>query len=115
MRVSRLAVAGAMLLLPACSRAQSAEPTPLGKETFALYCAKCHGAEGGGGLAPYEGAASPRNFRDHAFQASRTDIQIRETIVNGRPTGMPPFGATFDEAHMAALVTSRVTFPRLRA
>ena len=54
------------------------------------------------GLVP--GGPSPRNFRDHAFQTTRTDAQIKETIMNGKGTAMPPFGAVFDDAQLGALV-----------
>lgn len=88
-----------------CKRSDAAQGAPgSGRELFAAACARCHGAEGGGGLPLYEGGPSPRNFRDHGFQASLTDEQIKQTIVNGKGTGMPPFGATFDDAQLRALV-----------
>ncbi len=54
--------------------------------------------------------ASPRNFRDHAFHASRSDADIRRTITSGTPTGMPPFAGVFDDAQLAALVAYVRTF-----
>jgi mono/diheme cytochrome c family protein len=72
---------------------------------FASACARCHGAEGTGGLPLFTGGPSPRNFRDAAFQREHTDEQIRMAIVNGKGPGMPPFGTTFTDAQLTALVT----------
>lgn len=52
----------------------------------------------------WDGGPSPRNFTDHAFQETHTDFDIQTTIVNGRGTGMPPFGPTFNDAQLNALV-----------
>lgn len=86
-----------------CQKSQAATDAE-GRTLFANACARCHGVDGAGGLPLFEGGPSPRNFRDHAFHAERTDEQIRTTIVNGKSSGMPPFGATFTEAQLAALV-----------
>jgi mono/diheme cytochrome c family protein len=75
-----------------------------GRELFASACARCHGADGTGGVPVVNGGPAPRNFHDHAFQLSRTDEQLKLTIVNGKGTGMPGFARTFDDAQLAALV-----------
>ena len=75
-----------------------------GKNLFVSTCARCHGPEGNGGLPLVDGGPSPRNFHDRAFHTSRTDQQIKLTIVNGKGVGMPPFGATFTDAQLDALV-----------
>lgn len=75
-----------------------------GRDLFAVTCARCHGADGSGGLPLFDGGPSPRNFRDHAFQRARTDEQIKLTIMNGKATGMPPFGTLFDEQQLRSLV-----------
>ena len=85
-----------------CTRSEAA--TTQSRELFTNACSRCHGQEGTGGVPLFEGGPSPRNFRDHEFQASRTDEQIKQTIRNGKGTGMPPFGATFDDTQLAALV-----------
>lgn len=90
--------------LAGCKKSQAAEASPQGKELFASACARCHGQDGTGGFAATPGGPSPRNFRDHGFQASHTDDQIKNTIVSGKGTAMPPFGATFDEGQLRALV-----------
>ena len=85
-----IALAGSLVGV-ACTRSHAAEAAN-GKDLFASTCARCHGAEGSGGLPLYAGGPSPRNFRDHQFQTSRSDEQLRMIIVNGKGTGMPPFG-----------------------
>jgi mono/diheme cytochrome c family protein len=76
----------------------------VGRELFTTACSRCHGPEARGGLPISDGGPSPRNFHDHAFQTTRTDDQIKHTIVNGKPPGMPPFGAMFTEAQLTSLV-----------
>jgi cytochrome c oxidase cbb3-type subunit III len=92
--------------LTGCKKSQAAEASPQGKELFASACARCHGADGTGGFPVTPNGPSPRNFRDHGFQVSHTDDQIKNTIVNGKGTAMPPFGATFDEGQLRALVST---------
>jgi mono/diheme cytochrome c family protein len=94
----------ALAAVVGCKKSQAAEVSPQGKELFASACARCHGQDGTGGFPVTPGGPSPRNFRDHGFQVSHTDDQIKTTIVNGKGTAMPPFGATFDEGQLRALV-----------
>jgi mono/diheme cytochrome c family protein len=75
-----------------------------GKSLFESTCARCHGLEGNGGLPLFDGGPSPRNFHDRSFHASHTDEQIKLTIVNGKGVGMPPFGTTFTDTQLDALV-----------
>lgn len=81
-----------------------------GRELFASACARCHGADGSGGLPSFDGGPAPRNFREHAFHEQRSDGQIKLTIVNGKGLGMPPFGATFTDAQLEALVAQVRSF-----
>jgi mono/diheme cytochrome c family protein len=74
------------------------------RDLFTSTCARCHGADGKGGLAVIGGLPPPRNFHDHEFQQTHTDAQIRHTIVNGKGTGMPGFGATFSDEQLVALI-----------
>jgi mono/diheme cytochrome c family protein len=97
------------LMLLGCSDAKSsrrpdAEPTADARDLFASTCAKCHGADGTGGL-PQDGGPAPRNFHDPEFQATHTDAQIVATIVNGKGTVMPAFGAAFSESQLADIVS----------
>lgn len=58
----------------------SAEQPP----EFAARCAPCHGTNGrGDGVAAAALNPRPRNFHDHAWQASVTDAQIERTILHG--------------------------------
>jgi cytochrome c oxidase cbb3-type subunit 3 len=97
-----------VLALAGCKRSEAATSSE-GHELFSNACARCHGQEGAGGLPLYAGGPSPRNFRDHAFQSSRTDDDLKSTIRNGKG-GMPPFGAMFDDRQLAALVTQVRSF-----
>lgn len=94
-----LLVCGVATLL-ACKWPNDSESGP---QLFASTCARCHGSDGAGGVTIGSGPPS-RNFRDHAFQTQRTDDQLKQVIVNGKGTAMPPFGATFTDAQLAALV-----------
>lgn len=92
-------------LAAACGGCESKTEGPVqGKSLFAGSCARCHGADGAGGLPLFVGGPSPQDFHDHAFHASHTDEQIKLTIVNGKGVGMPPFGRTFTDAQLDALV-----------
>ena len=87
-----------------CRPAQSQESAQ-GKALFESVCARCHGREGRGGVAQGPGTPAPRDFTDATFQRTRTDAQIRETIVHGRAGGaMPPFGTAFTAEELDALV-----------
>lgn len=74
-----------------------------GKALFDSACGKCHGSDGRGGVPAMEGQPAPRNFRDAAFQASRSDAQLKQVIVAGKGA-MPPFGKLFDEPQLTQLV-----------
>lgn len=89
-------------LASGCKKSQAAESQ--GPELFANVCSRCHGPNGGGGQPAFVGGPAPRNFRDHAFQESRTDEQLKMTIKTGKGTGMPAFAGTFDDAQLEALV-----------
>jgi mono/diheme cytochrome c family protein len=73
------------------------------KQLFDSACGKCHGSDGRGGVPSAEGQPAPRNFRDAAFQASRSDDDLKKVIRSGKGP-MPPFGALFDEAQLGLLV-----------
>ena len=87
-----------------CQRRQSENDTQAqAKQLFDSACGKCHGSDGRGGVPSAEGQPAPRNFRDAAFQASRTDDDLKNVIRSGKGP-MPPFGALFDEAQLGLLV-----------
>jgi mono/diheme cytochrome c family protein len=66
-------------------------------------CAICHGRDGRGGVPAAEGRPAPRNFRDAAFQASRTDSDLKKVIREGKGP-MPPYAPLFDDAQLTLLV-----------
>lgn len=106
-----LAGAGAALLFglvaaiaAGSSACQNKADAAEGRDLFATTCARCHGAEGTGGLPLFDGGPSPRNFHDHAFQREHTDEQLELTIINGKGTSMPSFGTLFDHQQRRSLV-----------
>ncbi|MDF3065564.1 MAG: exported protein of unknown function [Polyangiaceae bacterium] len=87
----------------ACKGGAPGDPRAEAKERYDSACGKCHGRDGRGGVPSAEGLAPPRNFADATFQASRTDAQLRDAVVNGKGQ-MPPFGKLFDEPQLTEIV-----------
>ena len=52
------------------------------QQAYGAVCSRCHGADGSSGI-PVAGVAPP-NFRDVAFQRSRTDAEIAQVIEDGK-------------------------------
>lgn len=73
------------------------------RHLFDSTCATCHGRDGRGGVPAAEGLPPPRNFHDAAFQASRSDAELKQSIRAGKGP-MPPFGALFDDEQLTLLV-----------
>jgi mono/diheme cytochrome c family protein len=102
--LTALGFSAALGLYPGCKRKEVEGDTQAeAKHLFDSVCAKCHGADGRGGVPAMEGQPAPRNFRDAAFQASRTDEQLKQAIREGKGP-MPPFAALFDATQTANLV-----------
>ncbi|MBX3220363.1 MAG: cytochrome c [Labilithrix sp.] len=95
-------------LAAGCTKSEAA--TADSRQLFANACARCHGADGAGGIPSFGGGPAPRNFRDRDFQRGRTDEQLKMTIRDGKGSGMPPFGSMFDDAQLAALVAQIRSF-----
>lgn len=92
-----------VLTAAACGKAQS--PQEDGARVFALACTRCHGPDGRGGVAGAPtGGTAPRNFADPAFQAARTDDDLRHAVREGKGTAMPPFKAALSAAEIDAVV-----------
>lgn len=91
-----------------CKRSEAA--TSQSREVFVNTCARCHGADGTGGPPLLEAGPKPQNFHDHAFQMARTDEQLKQTIKNGKGTGMPAFGALLTDEQVALLVVQVRSF-----
>lgn len=77
-----------------CARSSRASDGAPGDDTQALFdraCAKCHGADGSGGLPTVANGPKPIDLRDAAWQQSRSDEEVARAIREGRGA-MPPFG-----------------------
>ncbi|MBW8885252.1 MAG: cytochrome c [Planctomycetia bacterium] len=87
-----------------CKRTEiRSDPHAETKQLFDSVCGKCHGSDGKGGVPAAEGLPAPRNFCDAAFQASRTDDDLKKAIKDGKGP-MPAFGALFDDRQLTLLV-----------
>jgi mono/diheme cytochrome c family protein len=95
---------GLVALGAACERTSTASSQAKGAELYAAVCARCHGHDGGGGL-PVGTGQTPRNFRDASFHSERTDGDLRQVIIQGKPPGMPGFGTALRPLEIDALVT----------
>jgi len=125
--VAKLALSIALLALAACSRGTSPAPmvpeplaaTPpplpsyearLGHDVFAHYCATCHGDGGAGdGFNAYNLDPHPRSLSDPAFQKTKTDADLADTIRRGGAgvglsSLMPPWGRTLSDRQVADVV-----------
>ena len=69
-----------------------------GHDTFATYCAACHGADGKGN--PALGAP---NLTDKTWLHGGTTAKVIETITTGRQSHMPAHKSVFDEAKINLL------------
>jgi len=68
-----------------------------GQTLFTAYnCAGCHGGEGGGGIGPA--------LNDANWIYGGEPAQIFDSIVRGRPNGMPAWGARIPKDKIWALV-----------
>lgn len=100
-----LVVVLALGLTAGCKRKQVDQDSHAeAQQLFDSICAKCHGRDGRGGVPAAEGQPAPRNFRDAAFQTEHSDAQLAQVIKQGKGP-MPPFGALFDDAQTALLVS----------
>src|SRR5437868_2884015 len=85
---------GVVLSGPGCRRKTSeGDSHAEAQRLFDSSCAICHGRDGRGGVPAAEGLPPPRNCRDAAFQAGRTDDELRKVIREGKGP-MPPFALT---------------------
>ncbi len=96
---------------PAPAAAPRAETvTELGERQSAveaLYrrlCASCHGRDGQATRARASSPSIP-DFSKHAWQRSRSNAQLVDSILNGRGTEMPPFDHKVNGNEVRDLVT----------
>jgi mono/diheme cytochrome c family protein len=88
------------------SFATSADQIAEGQTLFAQSCTACHGAAGDG-----SGLSGAANFTDQAFVSAKTPQEFFTSITNGvAGSAMPPWGATFTEDQVWALVNYVWTF-----
>jgi mono/diheme cytochrome c family protein len=103
----RIWMAMAVLLLvqaAGCKRRAIAGDTHAeAQHLFDSTCAICHGRDGRGGVPAAEGLPPPRNFCDPAFQASRSDADLKHVIRDGKGQ-MPAFGPLFDDEQLSLMV-----------
>ena len=92
----------AVFLLSACQRRTDDTSRVDGSLIFASACARCHGADGCGGMA-MNMASKARNFCDPNFQALISDAQIKQTVSKGQGM-MPAFGDEYNDEQLSALV-----------
>jgi mono/diheme cytochrome c family protein len=86
-------VALAIAATAACARSSQASDAAPADDTQVLYdraCAKCHAADGSGGLPSVANGPKPIDLREAAWQQSRSDDDIARAIRDGRGA-MPPF------------------------
>jgi cytochrome c6 len=91
-KYSSLAWAAAFVVNTACSGdARAPEQAAVdGAALFAQACAKCHAADGTGGLPSVPNGPRPVDLTADEWQRSRTDAEVTAAIRNGRGA-MPPF------------------------
>ena len=97
-------LAGLVVTASGCKRKQVEGDTHAeAKQLFRSICARCHGADGRGGVPTAEGQPAPRDFGDPNFHSSRTDAELKKAIREGKGP-MPPFAALLDDTQTTLLV-----------
>jgi mono/diheme cytochrome c family protein len=76
---------------------------PKARELYQRLCLKCHGDDGAGRTMRDRLSEIP-DFTNAGWQAKRSNIQLRVSIVNGRGTLMPSFGDRIGAQQAADLV-----------
>lgn len=82
---------------------------------FRAKCARCHGADGGGGgEEAKDQEVPPANFTDAEFMKSRTDGQLFYQILmgGGERCAMPAFGPESDHGWSEEKIWAMVAFVR---
>jgi mono/diheme cytochrome c family protein len=110
---SSIALLLGLLLVP-----MSASADDVGKTSYDIYCATCHGATGGGdGAAGASLDPKPASFSDAKFWATRDDALVTKAIKEGgaaigKSPMMIAWGAVLDDAKIAAVVKHLKTFKK---
>ena len=90
---------GGVALAPApqASSTSSDDAVAEGGRLFVAYnCGDCHGAGGSGAMGP--------SLQDNRWRFGGSADEIRRSIADGRPEGMPAWGRLIPPAHLSALV-----------
>ena len=75
----------------------NADAISSGAKLYISYnCVDCHGADGGGAMAPA--------FIDGRWHFGGSSAQVYESIAQGRPDGMPAWGGLIDQHSIWRLV-----------
>ncbi|MBM4053593.1 MAG: hypothetical protein FJ264_02745 [Planctomycetes bacterium] len=82
------------------------------KASFEYYCSPCHGKEGDGRGTFYtiDLNPKPRNFKDAAYMATRSEADLTQSITGGaasvgKSNLCPPWGNIFTEARITEMVS----------
>jgi mono/diheme cytochrome c family protein len=97
----------------ACARpAPAAERTEVdARPLFAQACAKCHAADGTGGLPMVANGPRPMDLTAAEWQRSRSDAELVATVRDGRGA-MPPFKDVLSGEQITALAAYVRTLKR---
>ncbi|GMV43715.1 MAG: hypothetical protein AMXMBFR64_54310 [Myxococcales bacterium] len=107
----RVVVMVIMVAVQGCKAAGSEQPD--GQALFGSACARCHAADGTGGIAE-PGRTPPRDLSAGSWQTSVTDEHIRRVILEGTG-GMPPFKDVLQSPQVTAVVQHVRTLRRTSA
>lgn len=75
------------------------QQTAMGRAIFNKRCASCHGTDGNG-----MGTSSGPALDQAQFKYGKTPEAVKESILKGRPNGMPAFGSALQEIEIDTLV-----------
>ena len=107
-----------MLAFVLCAGAACSRSSPAADRTsvdasalFAQACAKCHAADGTGGLPMAVNGPRPADLTTVEWQRSRSDAEVISAIRNGRGA-MPPFQDVLSSQQVDALAAYVRTLKR---
>ena len=96
----------------ACSRSAPAAERPADAAAlFSQACARCHGADGTGGLPTVPNGPRPADLTAAEWQQTRSDADLAAAIRNGRGA-MPPFEDVLTSDQITALAAHVRTLKR---
>jgi cytochrome c6 len=98
-----LALAVCTSAISCTGAAPAEERAPVdGAALFGQACAKCHGADGTGGLPSVANGPRPVDLTAATWHATRSDAEVITAIRDGRGA-MPPFSGVLSADQIAAL------------